>query len=418
MVIASIDIKGGKVVQLRQGRDTVLERDDALALIDDFNRYGEVAIIDLDAALGSGSNDEIVKKLLRRAECRVGGGIRTVERARELVSLGAQKVIIGSAAFRTEAGFEINHSFLESLVAAIGRERIIVAIDAWEGEIVVDGWKTKTGLSLIPSAKALSKYAGDFLFTCTEREGMMQGIDLEQVRALRSALKGPLTVAGGVSTLKEIAEISSLGCDIQLGMAIYTGEIDLAEAFITALDWKKSPLLPLIAQAEDGQVLMLGFADEEAVRESFLRGKVCFHSRSRSTLWMKGETSGNTLDFISMRADCDSDALLARVRPAGPTCHTGSWSCFGPKAFNWDSLYAVIAERFKNPKPGSYTATLTDTLVREKLMEEAEEVCTADTHENKVWEVADLLYFMTVIMVKEGVNIEEVFGELDRRNKK
>jgi len=401
----------------------MLERDDAEALAAEFDTYGEVAVIDLDAAMKTGSNDGLVKSLLRRADCRVGGGIATVERAAELVSLGAKKVIIGSKAFRPTAdSFGINRAFLEALAKKIGRERVIVAVDAREEEIVVDGWKTPTGLNLIESAKALEPYVGELLYTCVEREGTMTGTNLESIRALREAVSCLVTVAGGISTLEEIEAIARMGCDVQLGMALYTGKINLAEAFIASLSWNSAwqdgELLPVIAQAPDGQVLMLGYTDKEALTETFKRGNLCFHSRSRNKLWMKGESSGNTLRLLRLRADCDRDTLLATVEPAGPTCHTGNWTCFTDQRYTWEFLQNIVAERFRNPKPGSYTATLDDERVREKVMEEAEEVCTAKTHDEIVWEVADLLYFTTVLMTRSGVTVAEVLSELDRRHKK
>jgi phosphoribosyl-ATP pyrophosphohydrolase/phosphoribosyl-AMP cyclohydrolase len=441
MVIASIDIQDGRVVQLRQGAELVLQRDNAPELAEEFDRYGEVAVIDLDAAMGKAApaNLEMIKPLLRRAECRVGGGIRTPEQARELVSLGARKIIVGSPAFRDPekrgAGpgggeFKVNVPFLEGLARKIGRERVIVAVDAKASpgnaggcEIVVDGWKTPTGLNLIDAARAVEPYVSELLFTCVDREGTMTGIDLAPVQGLREAVSCRLTAAGGVSTLEELEALAALNCDVQLGMALYTGKINLAEAFVRSLSWQKAAasggLLPVIAQAPDGQVLMTGFAGPEAVAETFKRGKLCFHSRSRGRLWMKGESSGNTLRLLRLRADCDRDALLAVVEPAGPVCHTGDYSCFAlDRAYTWDYLQSIIAERFRNPRPGSYTATLDDELVREKIMEEAEEVCTAKTHEEVVWEAADLLYFTTVLMTRGGVKPSEVLDELDRRHKK
>jgi phosphoribosyl-ATP pyrophosphohydrolase/phosphoribosyl-AMP cyclohydrolase len=134
---------------------------------------------------------------------------------------------------------------------------------------------------------------------------------------------------------------------------------------------------------------------------------------------MKGETSGNTLKLLSLRADCDRDALLASVEPAGPVCHTGAWSCFAlERRYTWEFLQSVIAERFRNPVPGSYTATLDDELVREKVREEADELCTAGTHGDIVWEAADLLYFATALITRSGVTVAEVLNELDRRHKK
>ena len=433
MIIASIDLQNGKVVQLKQGTELVLQRDNAEELAKEFDRYGEVAVIDLDAAMGgpsgsSGNNIEIIKSLLRRAECRVVGGIRTPEQARELLSLGAQKIIIGSVAFRDPdkkgagiAGgeFAVNIPLLKAFAKTIGRERLIVAIDSKSGEIMVDGWKTRTGLDLIEAAQAVEKYASELLFTCVEREGTMTGIDMEMVKKLREAVSCNITAAGGVSSLGEIEELAVLGCDVQLGMALYTGKINLADAFVQSLNWAKAPLLPLIAQAADGQVLMTGVTDREALNETFKRGNLCFHSRTRNTLWMKGETSGNTLKLLRLRADCDRDAILATVEPAGPTCHTGAWSCFSTgRRYTLEYLQKIITDRFRNPVPGSYTASLDDKLVREKLMEEAEELCTAITHSETVWEAADLLYFATVLITRKGIDIGEVLAELERRNKK
>ena len=439
MIIASIDIQNSKVVQLKQGNELILQRDNAQELAADFDHYGEVAVIDLDAAMGKGSNLEMIKPLLRIAECRVGGGIRTPEQAKELVSLGARKIIVGSSGFRVNGGFGVNIPFLEAMSKAIGKERLIAAVDARDGEIVVDGWKTPTGLDLIEASKTVEQFAGELLFTCVEREGTMEGINLAPAQKLRESVSCQVTVAGGVSTLNEIEEIAALGCDVQLGMAVYTGKINLADAFIASLNWNKGQpselnavpslpaslmvanrmLLPVIVQSQEGQVMMTGFADKEALTQTFECGNVCFHSRTRKKLWMKGENSGNVLKMVRLRADCDRDAILAIAEPAGPVCHTGAWSCFETnKNYTLEFLQSIITERFKNPVPGSYTATLDDELVREKIMEEALELCEAKNRDEVIWEAADLFYFTTVLMTKAGVTIQEVLDELDRRNKK
>jgi phosphoribosyl-ATP pyrophosphohydrolase/phosphoribosyl-AMP cyclohydrolase len=165
--------------------------------------------------------------------------------------------------------------------------------------------------------------------------------------------------------------------------------------------------------------MMTGFTDRTALAETFKRGNVCFHSRTRNRLWMKGENSGNVLKLVRLRADCDCDALLATAEPAGPVCHTGDWSCFSTeKKYSLEFLQNIIAERFRNPAPGSYTATLDDDLVRDKIMEEAKELCEAKDKDEIVWEAADLLYFATVLMTRAGVSIQDILDELDRRHKK
>ena len=429
MVISSIDMKDGKVVQLKNGKDLVLERDNPVELIEEFNKYGEVAIIDLDAALGNVTpkgttpNTETLKSLLRHGNVRVGGGIRDVKKAKELISLGAEKVIIGSAAFNAnpQDGNILNTAFLDELVAAIGKQRIIISVDAINGEIAIKGWTETAGIPLIDGAKEAEKYASELLFTCVEREGCMSGTDMNLVKELRSAVSCRLVVAGGVSSLEEIIELESLGCDVQLGMALYTGAVSLKDAFIGCLNWKKVDMIPVIAQSVSGEVLMMGYANKEAFEKTFDSGKLTFWSRTRNVLWTKGEHSGNYLEVVKLRVDCDRDTILATVIPHGPVCHTGSWSCFSAEAdasSTLERLYGIISERFANPKPGSYTATLDGKRVREKIEEEAEELTEAEDHEEAVWEVADLLYFVSVLMYQEKVTWKQVLDELDRRHKK
>ena len=429
MVISSIDLKNGHVVQLKNGKELVLQRDDADALIAQFDMFGEVAVIDLDAALGNidakgnTENTHLLKSLLHRGNVRTGGGIRSVKRAKELISLGAEKVIIGSAAWKANpvAGESVlNEEFLNELAAAIGKDRIIISVDAINGKIAVKGWTETVDIPLVEGAKQAEKFCSELLFTCVEKEGCMQGTNMDYVRALREAVKCRVVVAGGVSSVQEIKELEKLHCDVQLGMALYTGKVDLKEAFVECLDFEKSPLIPMIAQSVNGEVLMQGYVNAEAVRKSFDCGRLTFWSRSRNELWTKGDTSGNVLQVVRMRADCDRDCILATVLPTGPACHTGSWTCFTSAIDEKSSmgrLYNVIADRFANPKPGSYTATLDAKRVREKVEEEAEELCEAEGKEEVIWEAADLLYFVNVLMYKEGVSWKDVYDELDRRHK-
>ena len=428
MIVASIDLKDGKVVQLLQGKDLVLERDNPDEIIKDFDRYGEVAIIDLDAALrntspdGSTVNTEILKRLLRLGTVRVGGGIRSAKTAKELLSLGAEKVIVGSAAFTLPDGSAgINKEFLSQFSEAVGKEHVIISVDARDGNIAVKGWTESAGIDVVEGAKAVEPYCSELLFTCVEREGTMTGIDLDLVKKLRAAVKCRLVVAGGVSSLEEVIALEKIGCDVQLGMAIYTDAISLKDGFIECLDWEKTPLIPIVAQSETGEVLMMGYANREAFEKTFSSGFLTFWSRSRNVLWTKGESSGNTLSVVRMRVDCDRDTVLATVKPAGPVCHTGAWSCFSTVAdrpYSLEYLSSIIADRFANPTPGSYTATLNGERVREKVMEEAEELTEAEGRDEVIWEAADLLYFANVLMNRECVSWQDVLNELDRRHKK
>lgn len=431
MVISSIDLKGGHVVQLKNGKDLVLQRDDADSLISEFNKYGEVAVIDLDAALGNidekgnTANTELLKSLLRKGNVRVGGGIRTVKKARELVSLGAEKVIIGSAAWnldRKNGGSILNTEFLDELASSIGKQRIIISVDAINGKIAIKGWTETADISLIEGAREAEKYASELLFTCVEKEGCMQGTDMEMVKQLRDSVKCRVVAAGGVNSLDQIVQLEKFHCDVQLGMALYTGAVNLKESFVNCIDWEKTNgMVPVIAQSPAGEVLMMGYSNKEALEKTFELGKLTFFSRTRNTLWTKGETSGHFLELVKMRADCDRDTILATVIPHGGVCHTGSFNCFSSEADEKNSmerLYGTIAERFANPRPGSYTATLNDKRVREKILEEAEELTEAEGKDEVIWEAADLFYFASVLMYKEGVTWQDVYNELDRRHKK
>jgi phosphoribosylformimino-5-aminoimidazole carboxamide ribotide isomerase len=226
VIIPCIDLMDGKVVQLVQGRDKALEGGTPAEMLERFSAFPEIQVIDLDAALGRGSNDGIVEFLAARAVTRVGGGVRSVERARDLVERGARKVIVGTAAFGP-AG--VNTEFLEALRAAIGRERLLVALDSKGGRIVVQGWREATSLGAEEVLDRVAPYCSGFLCTYVDKEGMLEGTDLDWFRRLRAATALELTAAGGITTLEEIRELTRLGIHAALGMAIYTGRLDLDE---------------------------------------------------------------------------------------------------------------------------------------------------------------------------------------------
>lgn len=411
MIIPSIDLSDGKAVQLRQGREKALERDDPIALAREFDRYGEVAVIDLDAAFGTGDNEPLVGQLCALADCRVGGGVRSVEKAVRTIGAGARKVIVGTGAF-TSAG--VDEAFLGELAHAVGREKVIVAIDAYKGEVVTKGWRHRTGLSVAEVLEPLQAYAGELLFTCVEHEGLMQGTDFELVRKVVEKAHLPVTVAGGIASLDEVARVSALNAHVQLGMAIYTGAMSLPAAFSAAVNWD-SGLVPTIACDPSGQVLMLAYSSRESLERTFATGNACYFSRSRQKIWMKGESSGNVQRLLRARMDCDRDALLFTVSQQGAACHTGNYSCFGGRRFSLEELQEVVLSRLANPMPGSYTAGLSDAEVRVKLLEEAGEVVEGKRRDEIIWEAADVLYFLTVLLTREKVSLEEVLRELRRR---
>ena len=226
MIIPCIDLMGGKVVQLRQGREKALEGEPPLEMLKKFAAFSEVQVIDLDAALDQGSNDAIVRDLAARAVVRVGGGIRSVERARALAQAGAHRIIVGTAAFTAEG---VNRPFLESLEREVGRERLILALDSKQGNIVVKGWREATRFSAELMLGQLEPYCSGFLCTYVDKEGMLQGTDLEWFRRLRAATKLEITAAGGITTMEEIQALERIGVHAALGMAVYTGRLSLDE---------------------------------------------------------------------------------------------------------------------------------------------------------------------------------------------
>lgn len=218
MILPCIDLMDGKVVQLVQGREKALEGDSPLEMLRKFAAFPEIQVIDLDAAMGKGENSTVVELLASRARCRIGGGVRTPERARRLIEQGAHRVVVGTAAF-TPA--------LAQIAEAVGPERVIIALDSKGGKVVVKGWQEPTEFTAEQVIARLEPYCSGFLCTYVDKEGMLQGTDLKWFRKLRAATRHELTAAGGITTIEEICELSAMGIHAALGMAIYTGRLDL-----------------------------------------------------------------------------------------------------------------------------------------------------------------------------------------------
>jgi phosphoribosylformimino-5-aminoimidazole carboxamide ribotide isomerase len=220
MILPCIDLMDGKVVQLIQGRDKALEGDAPLEMLRKFSAFPQIQVIDLDAAIGKGENSALVELLASRAKCRVGGGVRTPDRARRLIDQGAHRVVVGTAAF-TPA--------LEDIAKEVGPERIVIALDSKHGKIVVKGWREATEFTAEEVIGRLEPFCSGFLCTYVDKEGMLQGTDLAWFRRLRASTSREITAAGGITTLEEIRELLAMNVHAALGMAIYTGRLDLGE---------------------------------------------------------------------------------------------------------------------------------------------------------------------------------------------
>jgi phosphoribosylformimino-5-aminoimidazole carboxamide ribotide isomerase len=231
MLIPSIDLQGGRVVQLVQGDKLAIASDDLDGWIAKFSKFPKVQLIDLDAAMSRGNNDDLVKQIAAKLPCRVGGGVRSVRRAEELMNAGAQAVIAGSGLFRRSPDGDlaqmIDHDFARALAQTVGMHRLIAAVDSRAGRVCIHGWKTTLPLTAVQAVQLLEGYCEEFLYTHVDKEGLMQGTDMNAIKAVAKATERKLTAAGGITTREEIDALDALGIDAVVGMAIYTGKIEI-----------------------------------------------------------------------------------------------------------------------------------------------------------------------------------------------
>ncbi len=228
MLIPCIDLQGGQAVQLVLGRRRELAVSDVMGLLDRFDGCEWLHVIDLDAAMRKGQNNQLTRELCVRAKrehgmkVRVGGGIRTVRRAEELAALGVTQVIVGSAAFRNG---KVHATFLKRLAARVGKKRIVIALDTAKGRIVVRGWRESLAVAPAEMMGELGPFCGAFLCTDVDREGTMSGANLKWFGELRKATRLPIVAAGGITTQREIRALEKLGMDSAVGMALYKGRL-------------------------------------------------------------------------------------------------------------------------------------------------------------------------------------------------
>jgi len=405
MIIPSIDLMNGSTVQLVGGREKKLDAGDPRPLAKAFGLVGEIAVVDLDAALGRGDNRELIRELLRLAPCRVGGGIRDADTARRWLDDGATKVVLGTAA-------------VPEVLRELPPERVVAALDAEFDEVVVEGWRKKTGATIRERLRELRGLVGGFLVTFVEREGRLGGIELDRVAALREEIGAArLTIAGGVTTLEEVAALDRLDIDAQVGMALYTGRMELADAFAAPLrSDRPDGLWPTVIVDESGIALGLAYSDRASLREALRTAQGVYHSRSRGR-WVKGATSGDTQELVRIDADCDRDALRFTVRQKGKGfCHRGTRTCWGEDG-GLSQLSRRLASRLREAPEGSYTQRLAadPELLAAKLAEEARELAEAKTPDEIAWEAADVFYFTLPAMARGGVTLAEVETVLDGR---
>lgn len=408
MLIPPIDLMAGEAVQLIGGKERALSAGDPRPLAEKFGRVGEIAVIDLDAALGQGSNADTIKELLSVAKCRVGGGIRSVDAAIDWLDAGAHKVILGTAA-------------TPEVLGELPADRTIVALDSFDGEVVTHGWTKGTGARVEDKLAELRDFTSGFLLTFVEREGKMLGTDTETMkRYLAAAGDARITFAGGIKSAEEIGMIHVLGADAQVGMALYTDEFSVADAIAATMRSDRADgLWPTVVTNGRGQTLGLAYSNTESLNVSVETGDVHYWSRSRG-LWHKGATSGSTQRLLAVDSDCDDDTLRFTVSQDGRGfCHLDQTTCFGDLD-GLAELERVLVDRMHDAPEGSYTRRLLDdpSLLAEKLTEETAELIEATDRGDVIHEAADVLFFVLTRLAAEGVSLHEVEAELDRRSLK
>jgi phosphoribosylformimino-5-aminoimidazole carboxamide ribotide isomerase len=224
VLIPSIDLQGGRIVQLVQGEKLAIEATDPEVWIRKFSGFPRVQLIDLDAAKGHGDNAAMVAGICGRLPCRVGGGIRSIARAHAVLGDGARAVIASSALFRDGA---VDLEFARRLAEAVGAEQVIAAVDSRGGHVAIHGWRTILPITAVDAVRALEPFCSEFLYTHVDKEGLMQGTDIDAILAVRRATGRRVTAAGGITSWDEIDELDAQQVDAVVGMAVYTGQLPL-----------------------------------------------------------------------------------------------------------------------------------------------------------------------------------------------
>ena len=402
MILPSIDLQAGCAVQLVGGERLAINAGDPMPLLDQFALVGEVPVVDLDAARNEGDNRALIRAMCRRAQVRVGGGIRDLETARMWLDAGASRIVTGTAAE-------------PELLSQLPRERVVVALDEKQGEVVTHGWRTGTGRGVFERMRELRGLCGGFLVTFVDREGRLGGTDLVRAKeAVAAAGDARVTIAGGVTTAAEVAAVDQLGADAQVGMALYSGDLLLADAFAAPLvSDRDDGLWPTVVVDEFGVALGMCWSSAASLRLAIAERRGIYHSRKRG-IWRKGESSGASQELLQVALDCDRDALRFTVRQHGNGfCHQDTRTCWGEDA----GLFALL-RRIATSRPDAASPSLTARLLADpellaaKLREEAAEL--ADRDADVVHEAADVLYFLLVRLAAGSVSLVDVHAELQR----
>ncbi len=398
MIVPTIDLQGGKVVQLMRGEEMVLERNDPMAVAEEFARYGPINVIDVDGARNQGNNLSLIAELAQRFPIHAGGGVREVDDALHLIGMGARRVIVGSAAFK-DGG--IDEEFLSQLNGRLLSSRIILAVDSSGDEVVCEGWRAKTGLKTVEAASRLQKYCGGLLFTQVDREGTMFGPDMAMARQLLSTVQVPVYIAGGIATAEQARDLENLGARPVMGMALYTGRVSMSAMFCDQVLFDDRGLVPTVVQDATGDVLMLGFSNRDSLQRSLKRGDAWYYDSERQRALRKGESSGRKQRLIRASYDCRNRAVLFQVEQAGDCCHLERHSCFGENTNG--GLHQLLRELLEPRGTAGSSGS-----VRAAMLSRVRRLLEVDTSEGRCEAVAELLSNLAVYMRQHRINLIEV----------
>jgi phosphoribosyl-ATP pyrophosphohydrolase len=402
-----MELRGGRVVTAQADGSYHTHEDDPVELARALYRLGEIVVIDLDAAVGEGNNLEIIREICRVVECRVGGGIRDEQRGDRLLRAGAKQLLVGTGAD-------------ESLLARFPRKKVLVVMDIQDGRVVRKGWSEETDIDPVDLAMRLREHCDGFVYTLVGHRARMERAELQRFEQLKSALPGHrLTAAGGFSTVEDLRELDRMGLDGQVTYGHPPCGTNLAEAFVSVLDFEKSSgLVSVVVQDTTGQVLSLMHANRDAVLMSVQTGMATYWSAGQGKIFTKGQSSGNTQDVVTVRPDCTRGVLLLTVIPTGPSCHLGRYSCFDDLSYNLHRVEQLMRDRKdqEDPRKSFTQLMLADrTAIKQRIREEAEALVGAGSRDEVLWETADLLYFVLLNLVHEDLSLDDVNRELRGR---
>lgn len=443
-IIACLDVSGGMLVkgikfdQIEEIKDPVEAGVKYAEEGIDELVYYDISATTEDRGIFEQPIIDISKKI--NIPFTVGGGIRTLEDIDRVLKLGATKVSINSAAVK-------NPELIKSASDTFGKNRIVVGMDVKK---VGDSWKVYLGAGKVETdldaiewaVKCEELGAGELTINSIDNDGVKGGFNLELMRALSEAVDIPLVASGGAGKYEDFIDAFKAGSTGALGASVFHfGILDIAELkakvieyMVDSLKYGSNGLIPVVVQdARTKTVLIQAYMNKESVRKTIETKSSWFYSRSRDELWEKGATSGNTQTVVSLYSDCDDDSLLLNVIPDGPACHTGAVSCYYNEIIDTGAgidrgilfeEFDLIKERLKNPKPGSYTDYLlgegVDKICK-KIGEEAAETIIAaknNSSEELIYEAADLLYHLNVLLVNQGVDLDDIMKEIEARYRK